>query len=392
MSTKIDNKKPLDGYKVVDFSAVFAGPICLRFLLDCGAEVIKVEIPKVGDLTRGIGGITPVFAHFNAGKRSIAVDLKNPSGQELVRELIIDADIVIENFRPGIMSKFGLDYESLKPQKPDLIYCSISGFGQSGPHVGRAAFAPIVHAASGFDSAHTHAQPDDEFHPPTWDIMVADILTGTYAFGSIQTALIGRERNGIGEHIDVSMMESMMSLIPAHIQAAQMDEPAVIGQFHPVKVKDGFVMLCVVSDKNLQSLSVALNRPELLTDPRFVRGSRTENFKLLATEVEHWSATLNARECEAALNLAGVPCSIYTQVEDLFSHPQVLERKSFTSVSNERLGNFLIQNIPAKFAHFDNSASNWVANLGEHTDEILAQSLKLEASEIKKLRARGVVS
>ena len=392
MSTKIGNKKPLDGYKVVDFSAVFAGPICSRFLLDCGAEVIKVETPKVGDLTRGIGGITPVFAHFNAGKRSIAVDLKNPSGQELIRELIIDADIVIENFRPGIMSKFGLDYESLRPQKPDLIYCSISGFGQSGPYVGRAAFAPIVHAASGFDSAHTHAQPDDEFHPPTWDIMVADILTGTYAFGSIQTALIGRERNGIGEHIDVSMMESMMSLIPAHIQAAQMDEPAVIGQFHPVKVKDGFVMLCVVSDKNLQSLSVALNRPELLTDPRFVRGPRTENFKLLATEVETWSATLSACECEAALNLAGVPCSIYTQVEDLFSHPQVLERKSFTSVSNERLGNFLIQNIPARFAHFDNSASNWVANLGEHTDEILAQSLKLEASEIKKLRARGVVS
>ena len=392
MSTKIGNKKPLDGYKVVDFSAVFAGPICSRFLLDCGAEVIKVETPKVGDLTRGIDGITPVFAHFNAGKRSIAVDLKNPSGQELIRELIIDADIVIENFRPGIMSKFGLDYESLKPQKPDLIYCSISGFGQSGPHVGRAAFAPIVHAASGFDSSHTHAQPDDEFHPPTWDIMVADILTGTYAFGSIQTALIGRERNGIGEYIDVSMMESMMSLIPAHIQAAQMDEPAVIGQFHPVKVKDGFVMLCVVSDKNLQSLSVALNRPELLTDPRFVRGPRTENFKLLATEVETWSATLSACECEAALNLAGVPCSIYTQVEDLFSHPQVLERKSFTSVSNERLGNFLIQNIPARFAHFDNSASNWVANLGEHTDEILAQSLKLEASEIKKLRARGVVS
>ncbi len=114
MSTKIDNKNPLDGYKVVDFSAVFAGPICSRFLLDCGAEVIKVETPKVGDFTRGIGGITPVFAHFNAGKRSIAVDLKNPSGQELVRELIIDADIVIENFRPGIMSKFGLDYESLK--------------------------------------------------------------------------------------------------------------------------------------------------------------------------------------------------------------------------------------------------------------------------------------
>jgi CoA:oxalate CoA-transferase len=392
MSTNITRKKPLDGYKVVDFSAVFAGPICSRFLLDCGAEVIKVETPKVGDLTRGISGITPVFAHFNAGKRSIAVDLKNPSGQELIKQLIVDADIVIENFRPGIMSKFGLDYESLKPQKPDLIYCSISGFGQSGPHVDRAAFAPIVHAASGFDSAHTHTQPGDDFQPPTWDIMVADILTGTYAFGAIQAALIGRERNGIGEYIDVSMMESMMTLIPAHIQASQMTEPAVIGQFHPVKVKDGFVMLCVVSDKNLQSLSVALNRPELLADPRFVRGPRTQNFKLLATEVERWSATLSARECEAALNLAGVPCSIYTQIEDLFSHPQVVERKSFTSVSNDRLGNFLIQNIPAKFSQFDNSASNWVANLGEHTNEILTQNLKLEASEIKILREKGVVS
>ncbi len=388
----MSTKKPLEGYKVVDFSAVFAGPLCSRYLLDCGAEVIKVETPVVGDLTRGVDGITRVFGHFNAGKRSIAVNLKSTEGQTLVRRLISDADIVIENFRPGVMAKFGLDYESLKQGNPDLIYCSISGFGQSGRYVNRAAFAPIVHAASGFDSVQAKAQGDDNTRPPSWDIMIADILTGTYAFGAIQSALLGLERHGVGEYIDVSMMESMMSLIPAHIQGAQMDEPAVIGRFHPVRVKDGFVMVCAVSDKNLESLSRAMNRPDLLTDPRFVRGPRTANYKLLAMEVERWSETLTAQECEVALNLAGVPCSIYQQVEDLFAHPQVVERNSFTSVSNDQLGEFLIQNMPAKFSHSNNAASSWVAELGQHTDEVLRDSLKLDASEIEGLRDRGVVA
>lgn len=227
---------------------------------------------------------------------------------------------------------------------------------------------------------------------PSWDIMVADILTGTYAFSAIQTALLGLERHGVGEYIDVSMMESMMSLIPAHIQGAQMEEPAVIGRFHPVKVKDGFVMVCAVSDKNLESLSKALNRPDLLTDPRFVRGPRTANYKELAMEVEHWSKALTAAECEEALNLAGVPCSIYQQVEDLFAHPQVLERNSFTSVSDDQLGEFLIQNMPAKFSHSDNTPSSWVAKLGEHTDEVLTEDLKLSAAEIDELRDGGVIA
>lgn len=385
-------RKPLEGYKVIDFSAVFAGPICSRFLLDCGADVIKVETPFNGDLTRGVDGISRVFAHFNAGKRSIAIDLKSLEGQTVAKRLISDADIVIENFRPGIMAKFGLDYESLKQQRPDLIYCSISGFGQSGPQVNRAAYAPIVHAASGFDSVQTNAQGGDENRPPNWDIMVADILTGTYAFGAIQTALLGRERNGTGEHIDVSMMESMMTLIPAHIQAAQMEEPAVIGRFHPVKVKDGFVMVCVVSNKNLECLAAALNRPDLLTDPRFVRGPRSANFNQLAVEVERWSASLTAKECEEALNIAGVPCSGYQKVEELFSHPQVVERNSFTHLSNDQLGEFLIQNMPIKFSNSENSASSWVAKLGEHTDEVLSERLNLTQSEIGELRTSGAVA
>lgn len=294
------------------------------------------------------------------------------------------------------MAKFGLDFESLQPDNPELVYCSISGFGQSGPHVNRAAYAPIVHAASGFDSVHAQSQQgpneDEVMRPSNWEIMVADILTGSYAFGAIQTALLGRERQGGGGYIDVSMMESMMTLIPAHIQSAQMEQPALIGRFFPVKVKDGFVMACVVSDKNLECLAAALGRPDLLVDPRFVRGPRTENFYLLAEEIERWSVSLSASECEEALNRAGVPCSLYQQVDDLFAHPQVVERNSFASISDDVLGDFLIQNMPFKLSGTDSAAASWAAKLGEHTNEILSECLHLKPAEIGKLRSDSVVS
>ncbi len=384
--------KPLRGFKVIDFSAVFAGPICARMLLDCGAEVIKIEAPGIGDFTRGVDGISRVYAHFNAGKKSIAIDLKLAAGRQLAKRLIAEADIVIENFRPGIMAKFGLDYASLKQERPDLVYCSISGFGQTGPHVNRAAYAPVVHAASGFDSVHTRAQADGNERPANWEIMIADILTGSYAFGAIQTALLGRVRTGVGDHIDVSMMESMMTLIPAQIQAAQMTVPPPIGRFCPVRTSDGFVMICIVSDKTMENLCAAINRPDLLQDPRFVRGPRAANLKLLAEEIEQWSAVLNSRECEETLNLAEVPCGAYLQPLDLFDHPQVLERNSFTTLKDDKLGEFLIQNTPFLFRNADLTATGWVAALGEHTDAVLQEQLGMTRNEIATLRATGIVS
>ncbi len=382
----------LEGYRVVDFSAVFAGPICARYLHDCGAEVIKVETPGVGDLTRGVDGITQVFAHFNAGKQSVALNLKDPEAQRLARRLVAGADVLLQNFRPGIMAKFGLDYDSLQDEFPQLIYCSISGFGQSGPQVDRAAYAPVIHAASGFDSVHAHAQTGQEGRPPNWEIMVADILTGAYAFGAIQTALLGRVHSGEGEHIDVSMMEAMMTLIPAHLQAAQMPEPPAIGRFHPVATSDGYVMLCVVSDKNLECLAAAIDRPDLLSDPRFVRGPRTEHFKQLMEEVEHWSSGLSSVACEDALNRAGVPCSRYQSAAELFDHPQVLHRKSFSAVEKEELGEFLIQSMPFAFASAARQTSPFVASLGEHTDQVLRQRLGLSQQEIDRLRERGAIA
>ena len=388
----MSRSKPLTGYKVIDFSAVYAGPICARFLLDCGADVIKIEPPGIGDITRGVDGITPAFAHFNAGKRSMAMDLKSPKGQGLARSLIAQADIVIQNFRPGIMAKFGLDYDSLAEEFPGLVYCSISGFGQSGPWVDRAAFAPIVHAASGFDAVFSKAQDNEEQRPPNWEIMVADILTGSYAFGAVQTALLGRERSGQGEHLDVSMMDAMMTLIPAQLLAAQMEEPLPAGRFHPVKTADGFVMVTPISNKNFESLCELLQRPELLSDPRFVFGPRTRHFKEMAEEIEKWSSSRTTEECEAAFNSAGVPCAAYAELDELFSHPQVVERQSFSKVDNERLGEFLVQNIPVKFQHMENAAASWAASLGEHSDEILSSVLGLGQSEIDQLREQKVIA
>jgi len=388
----VSQSKPLAGFKVIDFSAVYAGPICARFLLDCGADVIKIEPPGIGDITRGVDGISPAFAQFNAGKRSVAMDLKSLRGQQLARELIAQADIVIQNFRPGIMAKFGLDYDSLQAENPGLVYCSISGFGQTGPWVNRAAFAPIVHAASGFDSVFSKGQGNADNRPPNWEIMVADMLTGSYAFGAVQTALLGRERSGQGEHLDVSMMEAMMTLIPAQLLSAQMEEPLAIGRFHPVKTVDGFVMVTPISNKNFESLCKLLERPELLSDPRFVFGPRSRHFKEMAQEIEKWSCTRTTAECEEAFNSAGVPCAAYAELDELFSHPQVVERQSFSKVDNAKLGEFLVQNIPVKFRHMNNAAASSVANLGEHSEEVLRSELGLAQEEINQLFKEKVVA
>jgi len=385
--------KPLAGFKVVDFSAVFAGPICTRFLQDCGAEVIKIEPLKVGDMIRGVDGTTRVFAHFNAGKQSLALDLKQPEAQQLALELIANADVVVENFRPGVMARFGLDYASIKDRFPELVYCSISGYGQSGPFVDRAAFAPIVHAASGFDYVIAQAQVGEQetARPINWNIMVADILTGAYAFGAIQTALLNRERNGSGDYVDVAMMDAMMLLIPAQVQAATMENKPAIAQYCPLATSDGFVMACVISDKNMSGLCRAIDRPELMEDPRFIWGQRIPNMKALIDEMETWSRHHTAAECEQILNQAGVPCSVYVSPDELFSHPQVVARQSFTSLKDDVLGDFLIQNMPFKFARFNSDAAHWAPRLGEHTTQVLSRQLQRSEEEVAQLRERGVI-
>src|ERR1700734_1807172 len=202
------------GLRVLDFSTTIAGPHCTRMLADMGAEVIKIE-PAEGETMRTRppvrGGFSSTFGQLNAGKKSLVLDLKSPDAVDAIRRLVAGADVVVENFRPGVMRRLKLDYDSLKDLNPKLIYCSISGYGQTGPSAELPAYAPVIHAASGYDMAHLSYQPGRD-RPDYCVIYHADVLTGVYAFGAISAALYRRHDTERGQHIDVSMLESMLTL------------------------------------------------------------------------------------------------------------------------------------------------------------------------------------
>jgi crotonobetainyl-CoA:carnitine CoA-transferase CaiB-like acyl-CoA transferase len=206
---------PLQGIRVLDFTAMLAGPHCTRLMADLGAEIVKVEALE-GDLIRGRAplrdGHSTYFGALNCGKKSVAIDLKSGAAKAIIYQLAKVCDVVVENFRPGVMARLGFDYATLAKHNPKLVYCSISGYGQSGPGATRAAYAPIVHAASGYDAANLSYQIEQDY-PASTGIFIADILSGAYAFGAIQAALVHRERTGQGQAVDVSLMDSMLNLM-----------------------------------------------------------------------------------------------------------------------------------------------------------------------------------
>ena len=216
--------KSFAGLRVLDFSTTIAGPHCARMLADMGAEVIKIETSE-GETMRTRpplrNGCSTAFGQLNVGKKSLVLDLKSSEGGEVVSRLVTQADILVENFRPGVMRRLGLDWESLKELNPKLIYCSISGYGQTGPSAELPAYAPVIHAASGYDMAHLSYQPGRS-RPDYCGIYHADVVTGTYAFGAIASALYQREITGQGQHIDVSMLESMLTLTLNEVQWSQL--------------------------------------------------------------------------------------------------------------------------------------------------------------------------
>src|SRR5580704_9882707 len=213
----------LERVRVLDFTTTIAGPHCTRLLADLGAEVIKIEAPE-GDMMRTRpplrDGASTSFGQLNAGKKSLVLDLKSPPAVEAVCRLVKTADVVVENFRPGVMRRFGLEYQTLREHQPELIYCAISGYGQTGPSAALPAYAPVIHAASGYDLAHMAYQGQAR-RPDYCGIYIADVLTGTYAFGAILAALHQRQATGEGQMIDVSMLESMLTLTLSELQNSQ---------------------------------------------------------------------------------------------------------------------------------------------------------------------------
>ena len=386
--------RPLANIRVLDLATTIAGPYCARLLADVGAEVVKIETAE-GELMRSRpplrAGASASYGQLNAGKRSLVLDLKRPEAVAIVKRMAATADVLVENFRPGVMRRFGLDYDVLKAINPRLIYTAISGFGQTGPSAGLAAYAPAVHAASGYDLAHLSYQPG-RTRPDNCGIYTADVLTGTYAFGATMTALFQRATTGRGQVVDVSMLESMLTLTLGEVQAAQFQvAPPGRPMFGPVATADGWIMPAVASERSFQNLAAAAGRLDWITDPRFAAyADRRVNWGELVDELELWSTTRTTAELEATLNQAGVPCSAYRTVAEAMADPQLEHRQALAGVRDAG-GTFKVINPPYRLSDGDTSVRGFAAALGEHSRAVLGEHGYDDAA-IAALFASGAVA
>jgi crotonobetainyl-CoA:carnitine CoA-transferase CaiB-like acyl-CoA transferase len=375
----------LQGLRVIDFSAMIAGPYCARWLGDLGAEVIKVEPPE-GDHMRHRPplreGHSAYFGHLNCGKRCIALDLKQAAAVEIARTLAASADIVVEAFRPGVMARLGLGAAALRLQNPRLIYCSISGFGQDTALSHRPAYAPIVHAASGFD----HALGEDaEGRPVGSNVPMADILTAMFAAMSIQTALLQRQRTGLGTHIDVNLMDSVMNVLPYELQAAQAGAAQPRPSYKPLRARDGYVLVTPINARNFVKLCAALGHPEWAEDPLLATdAARFRNWSEYMRRIESWTMQRTAAECERILSAQGVPCTRYLRVEEAMREPQFAQRESFAPVIDGPHEYFSTR-LPFSFDGRRPLPGARVAALGGDTAQVLRERLQMSDADIEAL-------
>lgn len=371
------DQRPLSGVRVLDFSTTIAGPHCARLMADMGADVIKVESPE-GDLMRSRpvqrNGAGTMFGQLNAGKRSIVLDLKKPEAIAAVKKLVMTVDIVLENYRPGVMKRLGLDYPELAKVNPKIVYGAISGYGQSGPAAGRPAYAPVIHAATGYDMAHLFYQQGRE-RPDNCGIFVADYASGAYALGAILAALHQRHVTGKGQMVDVSMFEALVGMLLGEVNRAQFDfEMPSRPMYGPIEAKDGYVMLATASERTFQDMATAAGRRDWLSDPRFEKyADRRMNWGLFVVELEEWSRTLTVKDVVAAFEKHGVPCSPYLTVTEALRDPQVAHRGSLCPIEDSA-GKYLSPAPPFRFSGSAVQSGPRVASLGEHTKTVLQQA------------------
>jgi CoA:oxalate CoA-transferase len=382
---------PLEGIRVLDFSIMLAGPYCARLLADVGADVIKIEPPEGDDMrlrTPLRDGNSAYFGQLNAGKRSLALDLKSAEAIKLVHQLIAETDILVENFRPGVMDRLGLGYEALRKINPRLVYCSISGYGQTGPAAERAAYAMIVHAESGFDRSLMRYAGDRD-RPATGAIFVADILGGIFGFSAIQTALVQRGRTGEGQRIDVALMDCMLNLLVYELQEAQFPVHASRPTYGPVRTLDGDILIAPITARNFAALCELTGQAELVEDIRFntVPG-RGANWTAMMQVIEKWTERHTVHECIAALDKAGVPSAVYRDPGAALTDPHLLQRGAFTTIA-DGAGEFVGVNAPWKMSGADTAMKREIPGVGAHRDEVLFRDLGLSPEAVVGLAEAG---
>ncbi len=349
--------KPLHGITAIDFTQVLSGPYCTMMLADQGARVIKIERPDGGDSSRGYGpfydnGVSVYYSFVNRGKESIALDLKDPKALAIVKRMIASADIVVENFRPGVMSRLGLAPEELVKQYPRLIVCSISGFGQTGPMSRDAAYDTVIQAMSGAMSV--TGDPDPQGHPTRMGTSIADLSAGLYAYAAIMTALAARERTGKGSAIDIAMLDSLFSLLEHGLMDALAEHinPTRIGNRHPsiapfdtFKCQDRLLAICCGNDKLFQRLCDLTNLTQAKNNLRFQNNEkRFENQTVLKQMLEEVLKTDTAEAWNKKLSEGGIPTGIVQTVEEARDLEQLQVRGMIADMGG--------QQVPGNPLHF----------------------------------------
>lgn len=369
--------RALAGLKVLDFSIMMAGPYCARLMADLGADVVKVEPPEGDDMrVRQPLRAAPdgsrhssYFGQLNAGKRSLALDLKNAEDLALARELALQADVLLENFRPGVMDRLGLGAQALRSANPKLVYASISGYGQQGPAAGRAAYAMIVQAASGYER--TLARWSGAERPVPTATFVADVLGGLNAFAAVQTALVQRARTGRGQAVDVALMDSMLNLLIYELQEAQFPVPHARATYGPVAAADGEVLVAPITQRNFDALAEVTALPALRSDPRFATiATRGAHWAEMMEVLETWTRPRPVAQVLAALEAAGVPCAKYAEPGDLLADEQAAARGLFAPV-DDAAGRFTGVNAPWQLSEGGSAIGARVPLVGEHRAEVL---------------------
>ncbi|MBN1829954.1 MAG: CoA transferase, partial [Deltaproteobacteria bacterium] len=389
----------LDGVKVLDLSRVLAGPYCTMILADLGADVIKVEPPE-GDETRTWppfyeNGESGYYMTLNRNKRGIAVNLKNPRGKEILLELARHADIVIENFTPGVVGRLGVDYEAMKHVNPRLVYCSVSGFGQTGPYRTKRAYDPVIQALGGVMSV-TGVKNGE---PVKIGIPVGDLGGAMMAVTAILAALYSREKTGKGDYIDISMLDGQIVFLS--IMAAEYfangTVPERLGREHPWRVpsktfetKKGYITTSATSGALYARFMNALGLDQLIDDPRFrTNAERVIHRDELYPIIEKAMMEKTAEEWAVIFDEAGLPNGVMNDVSQVFNDPQVLERKMLEYVDHPTLGKIRMIGNPFKYAGSEPRSMTAPPMLGEHTDLVMAELLGLDDDEIASLKRSG---
>jgi crotonobetainyl-CoA:carnitine CoA-transferase CaiB-like acyl-CoA transferase len=406
-------RRILDGIRVMDLTRVLAGPWATQNLADFGAEVIKIERPGHGDDTRKWGppflrdregretADAAYYLACNRGKKSLTLDIARPEGRRLARALALKSDVVIENFKAGDLARHGLDYASLAPDHPRLVYCSITGFGQDGPYRDRPGYDFMVQGLGGLMSVTGERDDLPGGGPQKVGVAVADLFTGMYATTAILAALLERSRSGMGQYIDMALLDAQVAMLanlsssyfvsgqaPGRMGNAHMN----IVPYHVFHAADEFLIVAVGNDGQFARFCEIIGAPEWASDERFDNNAkRVGRRDLLVGMIAERMRTRPAREWLAALEPAGVPCGPINDLSQVFSDPQVRHRGMQVKAPHPAAGEVTMVANPIKFSRTPVEHDHAPPLLGEHTDEVLGAVLGLDAGAIGALRRDGVV-